>query len=105
MNTQFNAEQVRLLDECASIGFNSAVIKNPDIDAFKIRVAIHTFRNGNDLTPYLEKFNIDQLEEIRIGLLSGIDVTLYAKTDLPASEMHLIRCQLEDKLLTNGSKV
>ena len=39
-------------------------------------------------------FNQAQLEEIRIGLEDELDVTFYARVDMPASEMMYIRKEL-----------
>ncbi len=103
MNTiQFNREQLKVLDEANAAGVDSTAWASPEIDAFKMRLAFHAMRNGNDLSKYLESFNHEQLDEIRIGLKSGVDVESYAIAELSADEMHMRRIALEDKVVQNG---
>lgn len=96
--SQFNNDQLKVIKECEESGYDPSSFARPELDSFKMRLAFHAIRNGNDLSFYLDSFNHEQLEEIRIGLLSGVDVDSYAITDLSADEMHMRRVELEDKL-------
>lgn len=44
------------------------------------------------------EFSKDQKEEIEEGLLAGVDVSVYAKPEFLAIQMHQIRLGLEKKL-------
>ena len=45
-----------------------------------------------------KEFDFDQLKELRAGLDSGVDVTLYAKKEFLAIQMREIRQGLEEGL-------
>ena len=98
----FNDEQKAVIMECINSGFSEDSFARPELDAFKMRLAFHAMRNGNDLSKYLDSFNHEQLDEIRIGLKSGVDVDSYALVELSAVEMHMRRIALEDKVVQNG---
>lgn len=98
----FNDEQQAVIKECINSGFSPESFARPELDAFKMRLAFHAMRNGNDLSNYLDRFNHEQLDEIRIGLKSGVNVESYAIIELSADEMHMRRIALEDKVVQNG---
>lgn len=98
----FNDEQQAVINECINSGFSADSFARPELDAFKMRLAFHAMRNGNDLSNYLDRFNHEQLDEIRIGLKSGVNVESYAIIELSADEMHMRRIALEDKVVQNG---
>lgn len=101
MNNVFNEDQLKVIKECKESGYDPSSFARPELDSFKMRLAFHAMRNGNDLSGYLDSFNLDQLDEIRIGLKSGVNVDLYAHPDLSANLMHMKRIELEDKLSDN----
>lgn len=93
--SKFSNDQIKVIDACIASGYNPANFLNPQYDWAKMRIAYHTLRNGNDLSPYLADFDHAQLDEIRLGLLSGVDVSQYAITSLDAGEMQHKRMSLE----------
>lgn len=96
MTTQFTSEQHQTLYACQANGYDISAL-TPEIDAFKMRLAYLAFKNGADITPYLTNFDYDQLDEIRLGLLSNVDVTAYAIPEISAEDMHMKRLYLEDQ--------
>ncbi len=53
-------------------------------------------KQGGNSDEYKDKhYNIYQLAEIRKGLSTGVDVSLYAKPDIPWNEMEEIRLELQ----------
>lgn len=49
-------------------------------------------------TTWADQFDEDQLEIIRSGINSDLDVTIYAKPEFASQQMHQIRLGLEEKL-------
>ena len=57
---------------------------------------------AKDVTQTLSKyfgkgFNEEQLEEIKVGLEQDLDISLYARVEMPASEMNHVRKSLYAK--------
>ena len=50
------------------------------------------------LTEYFNQFNKEQQEQIKIGLETNLDVSVYAKTEYNWEQMHEIRLGLEKNL-------
>jgi allophanate hydrolase subunit 2 len=96
MSNEFNQEQLEVINACKAKGY-SILSFTPDIDALKMRLAYLAFKDGLDITPYLNSFNHDQLDEIRLGLVSGINISEYTDAALTAEDMHMKRLYLEDK--------
>lgn len=61
---------------------------------------IYNNLNIEDLTKTdsYKDFNKAQKEEIKIGILVGLDIYVYAKTEFNAYQMHQIRLGLEENL-------
>lgn len=95
--SKFDTNQAKVLKDVMDSGYDPVSFANPQYDWTKMQLAFHALRNGNDLAPYLNDFNVDQLDEIRIGLRSKVDVSLFAKPEIDAEEMHLLRLKLEDE--------
>lgn len=91
----YNDEQKSVLADCINMNYDISNL-TPDIDCFKMRLAYLAFKNGNDITDYLEEFDHDQLDEIRLGMMMKVDVKKYTNPLFSAEEMHLIRIALED---------
>ena len=90
---QFSDNQKHIINRCIEMGFDPSSFAKPEIDCFKMQLAFHAIRNGNDLTPYLADFDHDQLEQIRDGLRTKVDVSKYAKVELSGDEMmHKKKC-------------
>jgi len=49
----------------------------------------------------MNRFNGSQLEEIRLGIETGLDVTLYAKPEYDSSQMSILRMVLENRINKN----
>lgn len=92
--TQFNNDQIAVIEACIAAGHTPNFV-NPAYDWAKMRLAYHAIRNGVDLSPYLANFNHEQLDEIRIGLVFGIDVSKYADPTLSIEQMQHVRMSLE----------
>ena len=96
MIIQFNTEQRLTINACKEHGYDISAL-TPEIDAFKMRLAYLAFKASVDITRYLPHFDYDQLDEIRLGLLSNLNVSEYAKPEISAELMHMKRIYLEDK--------
>ena len=84
---QFNDNQKSIINDCIEMGLDPSSFAKPEYDCFKMQLAFHAMRNGNDLTPYLADFNHDQLEQIRDGLRTKVDVSKYANVKLTYKDM------------------
>lgn len=93
--TLFDEIQSNIIKDCIAAGFDPSGFAKPEIDGFKMQLAYHTLRNGNDLSSYLQNYTHEQLEQIRAGLRSKIDVNQYADPTLAAENMHHKRMILE----------
>lgn len=92
--TKFNEMQTKIIKKCIEDGFNPEGFAKPKYEWTKMHIAYHGLRKKIDMTPYLDKFDIDQLEEIRTGLILGLDVSSYAKPELTDEEMRHKRMSL-----------
>ena len=92
---QFSDNQKKIINRCIEMGFDPSSFAKPEIDCFKMQLAAHALRDGNDLTPYLADFDHDQLEHIRSGLYFKVDVSKYADPSIPADEMLKKRMSLQ----------
>lgn len=65
-------------------------------DAIK-RIKVKDFDRNTTFEEYKEsgKFRLSQLDEIHLGLLSGVDVSKYAKPEYTWEKMQKIRWELE----------
>ena len=54
-------------------------------------------QEGLDVSIYVEKFNREQMWEIRIGLKANLDVSKYAKVEYSWKQMREIRERLENE--------
>lgn len=82
------------IDKYVSMGFHSWQIE-------EIKLAIKNGISEELIQKYMENVDLDsyQLEQVRLGLQDGLDVSLYARKDIPHAEMEQIRLrQLEEKL-------
>lgn len=95
--SKFDTHQTKVLKSAVDAGYDPTSFADPQYDWAKMQLAYHAMRNGNNLVPYLSNFDFDQLEEIRIGLRSKLDVSSFAKPEINAEEMHLLRLKLEDE--------
>ena len=50
-----------------------------------------------DFSIYVEKFNEDQICQIRLGLVDNLDVSQYAKPEISAKQMRQIREKLKNE--------
>lgn len=63
----------------------------------QLEVIANTLAHNYDVRPLMsQKFDADQMWEINKGLASGVDVSLYANTDLSAKDMQEYRKRLEE---------
>lgn len=85
--TKFDEMQTKVIKKCIEAGYNPHSFADPKYEWTKMHIAFHAMRNEIDMSPYLDKFDIDQLEEIRIGLILGLDVSFYAIPELTDDEM------------------
>lgn len=93
--TLFDEIQLSIIEDCIAAGFDPSGFAKPQFDGFKMQLAYHALRNGNDLSSYLQNYTHEQLEQIRVGLRSNIDVSQYADPNLTAEVMHKKRMSLE----------
>ena len=93
--TSFDKTQASIIEACITAGLDPSGFAKPEIDGLKMQLAYHALRNRNDLSPYLQDYSHEQLEQIRAGLRSKIDVKQYANPNLPAENMHHKRMSLE----------
>ena len=96
-SSTFTAQQQKMINECKEMGLDCSGFAKPHIDAFKMQLAFKALRKGKNLTPYLEKFNHEQLDQILIGLINNTDVSQYAIVELSGDEMMHNREVLEFK--------
>lgn len=92
---QYTEYQQKIIDDCNKIGVDTSSF-TPDINPLNMRLVYLAFRKGLDITPYMKDFNYDQLDEIRLGLITGVDVSKYADPKISADDMHMKRICLED---------
>jgi hypothetical protein len=87
--------QQQIIDLCSELGLDSSnfMVINPE--SFKLQVVYHGLRDGIDLGMYLEKFDCEQLEEIRLAKKSGLDITQIAIVELSSEQMMMKRISLE----------
>lgn len=85
--TKFDEMQTKIIKKCIEAGYNPESFADPKYEWTKMHIAFHAMRNEIDMSPYLDKFDIDQLEEIRIGLILGLDVSSYAIPELSDDDM------------------
>ena len=81
-------------DKYESMGFLNWQIE-------EIKLAIKNGVEDSLIHQYLENVDLDsfQMQQIRLGLQDGLDVSLYARKDIPFAEMEQIRLrQLDDKI-------
>ena len=97
---QYTTLQKSIIDDCNKIGFDTSLF-TPEVDPLNMRLVFLAHRKGLDITPYMKDFNYDQLDEIRLGLITGVDVSKYADPKISADDMHMKRIYLEDSTTLN----
>jgi hypothetical protein len=94
----FNNQQLQIINDCNALGLDSSKFAKPHIDEFKMILAFQALRNNDDLSLFLDDYNHEQLDEIRLGLKSKINITKYLDPSLHADHMHMLRLKLESEL-------
>ena len=92
---EYTEYQQNIIDDCNKIGMDTSSF-TPEINPLNMRLVFLAFRKGLDITPYMKDFNYDQLDEIRLGLITGVDVSKYVDPKILADDMHMKRISLED---------
>lgn len=95
LNPELNATQMQILLTGYSNGLTTQQLQpyfNPEIPYIKLNWYITGLIEGIDLTEYdIEEYNKDQIYEIYAGKKDGIDISIYDKSDIPATKMAIIR--------------
>lgn len=102
MTQSWNKNQKTIINDYIEAGFNPADFSNPAIDELKMQLAYQAKRNADNLFPYLENYDYEQLDEIRLGLKSKVDITQYTDPKFSAEAMHMKRIELEDQMYKVG---
>lgn len=98
-NPKLSAEQMAILMEIESLGFDCRYLADPDfkMDALKFYKA--EVKNGANIKPYIDKrFNSAQLMQISEGVELGIDYKQYMNPDIDGVEMEEIKTRLRTEM-------
>lgn len=87
----FNIYQQEIINKSLHYGLDPSGFAKPSIDQYKMQVAAHALNQGINLSQYLEDFDFNQLNEIRLAIKAKINIALVAIKGISSREMQTIR--------------
>lgn len=83
----FNIYQQEIINKSLHYGLDPSGFAKPNIDQYKMQVAAHALNQGINLTQYIEDFDFNQLNEIRLTIKAKLNIALVAIKGISIGEM------------------
>ncbi|MFI3211318.1 MAG: hypothetical protein R3Y64_09775 [Peptostreptococcaceae bacterium] len=96
----YNEKQIREIKIGILNSLDVSSYLNKDYSYLKMEQIRLSLMDNIDITPYLDEYSEFQIDEIRLGIKSGVDVSLYDKKDIHPLKMKELRCFM----LSNNNK-
>ena len=94
---KFDIYQKEIINNCITDGIDPSSFARPNISSFSMQVAAYALAQNINLSQYLNDFNFEQLNEIRLAIKSRIKISRIAVKGMSAREMYLKRIKLLNK--------
>lgn len=90
----FDVYQKEVINNCLADGIDPSSFAKPAINSFNMQVAAYALSQNINLSKYLEDFDFEQLNEIRLAIKFKLKASKIAVIGMSAREMYLTRIAL-----------
>ena len=90
----FDIYQKEIINNCLADGIDPSSFAKPTINSFNMQVAAYALNQNINLSKYLEDFDFEQLNEIRLAIKFKLKASKIAIIGMSAREMYLKRITL-----------